>query len=330
MPFSTIAILFPGQMGASFAQSIRAVNPSIRLITAVAGRSQRTQDLARTSGFEDVGSYRAVLEQADVVLSVVVPDKAKELALDVAKEAQALSKDTVRTRFFVDLNAVSPGTVKEAAAAFDNLSIHVVDGGIFGGPATSTSTPPISLSGPKDTVEELHAFLNPLFLSNIRIIGGETSAVGQASALKLTFASLTKGLTGLAVSAALLAEEHGISEALQTQLQRSPLILKALQERVPEATAKVGFLLISPRSPLLTLSRTQAFRWVGEMEEISTAYADAGLPFAAQTFSGLAATQEFISKSKLGEEAIEENLEAVKKGRKIEDVVKILRESRGK
>jgi putative dehydrogenase len=239
MSLKTIAILAPGQMGASFATNIRAVNPSIRLVSDVSGRSKRTQKLAQVAGFEDLGSLRAVLEAADVVLSVVVPDKAAQLAQDVAVAAKELVKEgrPIRTRYFVDLNAVAPSTVVKAAEAFSSVpSIAFVDGGIFGGPSTAAYAPPISLSGPPEAVTSLRAFLDPLFLGQIRTVG---ERVGQASALKLAFASLTKGLNGLAANAALLAEEHGISDALQEQLKSWPFILKALQERVPSATAKV-------------------------------------------------------------------------------------------
>ncbi|GAA6044294.1 hypothetical protein JCM8097_008684 [Rhodosporidiobolus ruineniae] len=306
---STIAILQPGQMGASFALAFRSAAPHIRLLTALSGRSARTKRLAAAHGIEDLGSLPAVLREAEVVLSVVVPDKAQAFAEEVAAAARKLAQEgELKTRFFVDLNAVAPGTVKAAAAAFEGIDgVEVVDGSIFGGPATATSAPPIALSGPK--AEELNALLHPLFLGQTYVAGPR---VGQASALKLAFAGITKGLQGLVVNSALLADEHGVGEALQRQLGESrPDLLKVMQVFVPQATAK-------------------AFRWVGEMDEISTAYRAASLPSGAQVFAGLSATQALIARSSLGEEKIEENLEAVKRGRGIEEVVKALREQKEK
>ncbi|GAA5890092.1 hypothetical protein JCM6882_009224 [Rhodosporidiobolus microsporus] len=303
---NTIAVVAPGQMGASLALCIKQANPSIRLVTDASNRSSRTRQLAEQHGYEDLGSLDAVLSTAEVALSVLVPDKALEFAQQVAEQARIVHDEgRLKTRFFADLNAVAPSTVQRAAAAFEGLPISFVDGSILGGPAKKDFSPPIALSGPR--AEELNAFLHPLFLGRTKVVSDQ---IGGASALKMSFAALTKGLTGLAVNAALLAEKNGVTDALQEQLgEERPYILSVLQKMVPAATAK-------------------AFRWAGEMEEISAAYSDAGLPAAAQIYEGLAGTQNLIAKSKLGEEAIEDNLRAVQEGRTIADVVKVLNEGR--
>ncbi|BGP49505.1 hypothetical protein JCM10450v2_005396 [Rhodotorula kratochvilovae] len=303
---NTIAVLHPGQMGGSFALPIRQANSAIRLVTAVSQRSARTQELARSYGYEDVGTLEAVLQQSDVVLSVIVPDKAAHLAGEVAAAASSLVQrgERIRTRCFVDLNAVAPSTVQRAASAFADLPLEFVDGGIIGGPATASSAPLVALSGP--AAAEVDAFLHPLFLGRTKVVGAE---VGQASALKLAYASLAKGFSALALNAALLADIHGIAGALEEELAAShPNALWVMQNSVPKSTAK-------------------AFRWVGEMEEIATAFSDANLPFGAQTFQGIAATQQFVADNKtLGGEPIEHALEEVKKGRTVGDVVRLLQE----
>ncbi|GAA5821358.1 hypothetical protein JCM3770_006349 [Rhodotorula araucariae] len=301
----TVAVLYPGQMGGSFALPIRAANSAIRLVTASSQRSTRTQELARSYGYEDLGSLEAVLQQADIVLSVIVPGNAEQFAGEVAAAAASLLQrgETVRTRFFADLNAVAPSTVLRAAGAYAHLPLEFVDGGIIGGPATESTAPLIALSGP--AAGELDAFLGPLFLGRTKVVGAE---VGQASALKLAYASLSKGLNALALSAALLADRHGVSDALEEELAASqPRTLEVMRKGVPRNTAK-------------------AFRWVGEMEEIATAFSDANLPFGAQTFQGIAATQQFVADNgSLGPEPIEQALEEVKKGRTVQDVVRLLR-----
>ncbi|GAA5849372.1 hypothetical protein JCM8547_006528 [Rhodosporidiobolus lusitaniae] len=304
----TIAVLATGQMGSSFAACIRAANPSIRLLTDLSSRSSRTKRLAQEAGFSDVGSLDAVLQQADVLLSVLVPDQALSFAQEVGEKAKALSaQGRLRTRFFVDLNAVAPLTVQQAARAFEGLPLEFVDGSIIGGPASATYAPFIALSGPATAVAELNVFLHPLFLGSAKVVG---VTIGGASALKMSFASLTKGLLSLCTGAAVLAESYGVTQALQSQLEESrPAIYKVLTDEVPKNTAK-------------------AFRWVGEMQQIAQAYEGAGIPFGTRTFEGIAEVQRFVAESKLGDEPIEENLKAVKEGRTLEDVVRKLKEGK--
>lgn len=67
-----LAVLTPGQMGASFGNLIRQTAPQVRLVTAVSNRSSRTRRLAETSGFEDL-PLSTLLSQADIILSVLGP-----------------------------------------------------------------------------------------------------------------------------------------------------------------------------------------------------------------------------------------------------------------
>ncbi|GAA5949547.1 hypothetical protein JCM21900_000259 [Sporobolomyces salmonicolor] len=306
---NTIAVLTTGQMGSSFSACIKAANPSIRLVTDASKRSPRTQQLARDGSFEDLGSLEAVLSQADVVLSVVVPDKAVELAQEVAQQAKEMGDrgERIKTRFFADLNAIAPTTVQSVAALFTESPLRVVDGGIIGGPASSTSAPLIALSG--EGARELDDFLRPLFLGRTKVAGSE---VGQASALKLAYASTTKGFLGLVVNATLLADEYNVLQHLEEEFAASqPHTLKVLKNLIPRNTAK-------------------AFRWVGEMEEVSKAYGDAQLPFAATVFEGLAGTQQFIADNDvLGKEPIEEALKQIQEGKRTaEDVLRMLKEGK--
>ncbi|GAA5897414.1 hypothetical protein JCM5296_004156 [Sporobolomyces johnsonii] len=292
-------------MGSSFGACIKAANPSVRLVTDVSKRSPRTQQLARDGGFEDLGSLEAVLSQADVVLSVVVPDKAVELAQEVAQQAKEMGERRIKTRFFADLNAIAPTTVQSVAALFTDSPVQVVDGGIIGGPASSTSAPLVALSG--ERAQELDDFLRPLFLGRTKVVGSE---VGQASAMKLAYSSTTKGFLGLVVNATLLADEFNVLQHLEEEFAASqPHTLKVLKNMIPRNTAK-------------------AFRWVGEMEEISKAYGDAQLPFAATVFEGLAGTQQFIADNDvLGKEPIEEALRQIQEGKRtVEDVLRMLKE----
>ncbi|ORY69130.1 6-phosphogluconate dehydrogenase [Leucosporidium creatinivorum] len=297
---ASIAILASGQMGSSFAALLRTHSPSIRLITNLEGRSPRTVSLAREAGIEDVGSNEAVLKHSDLIFSILVPSQAVALGQSIASSAAELPPSSIRTKFYIDLNAIAPSTTQSISKLFAATSIAFVDGGVIGGPATPTTSPLIAISGPQ--AAELNESLSPFFSGRTKVVG--STDAGQASALKLSYASLSKGLTALATNASVFASEHGVLDVLVEELGASnPGALKVVQNSVPRATAK-------------------AFRWVGEMQEISTAFAEVGLAGGAKAFAGIAETYEFVAANdEVGKESIEEALE---KGRSHGEVVAAL------
>lgn len=232
-----IAILAPGQMGSSFSALFKHHSPSIRLITNLTGRSRRTAALAQDAGIEDLGSHEGVLESADIIFSILVPRQAFSLAESIVKSAEHLPASSIRTRFYVDLNAVAPSTSLEISKLFASTPIAFVDGGVIGGPATATTSPLIALSGP--LAGDLDRILSPLFAGRTKVVGNTNE--GQASALKLSYASLNKGMVALATTAGVLAAQHGVSDALEELLAESqPGYLKTLQNGVPRNMAKVS------------------------------------------------------------------------------------------
>lgn len=239
---ASIAILAPGQMGSSFAALFRTHSPSIRLITNLDGRSPRTVSLARDANIEDVGSDEEVLRQADLILSILVPSQAVALGQGIASSAAAISPTSLRAKFYIDLNAIAPSTTRSISKLFASTSIAFIDGGVIGGPATATTSPFIAISGPQ--AAELNESLSHIFAGRTKIVG-DTDA-GQASALKLSYASLSKGLTALATNASVFASEHGVLDALVEELgARNFGALQVIQNSVPRATAKVNRAFLS-------------------------------------------------------------------------------------
>jgi 3-hydroxyisobutyrate dehydrogenase-like beta-hydroxyacid dehydrogenase len=118
---------------------------------------------------------------------------------------------------------------------------------------------------------------------DVRVIGPQ---VGQASGLKMCYASLTKGLTALATEALTAGEALGLSEVLTGELWESQAELLGWFERQ------------IPRMP------PKAYRWVGEMEEIARTFADVGLP--PQMLDGAAAVYRLVEQTELGAEKPEE------------------------
>jgi 3-hydroxyisobutyrate dehydrogenase-like beta-hydroxyacid dehydrogenase len=259
---STIGVVSPGEMGTGVATRLRAAG--LPVVTALDGRSDRTRERASGAGLEDAGSLREVIRRADVLLSILPPGRALDLARAVGRDAGPL---------YVDCNAVSPATARAIAAAVGD---RFVDAGIIGGP----DAPRIYASGPH--AAELAAL--PL---DVRVLDGE---VGQASALKMCYASLTKGLTALITESMVAADENGVAGALREELADSQPQFLAGARRLGDMVPK-------------------AYRWVAEMEEIAATFAQVGL--TPSMLLGAADVYRLVEAANAGAEAPVDGLDAL-------------------
>ncbi len=258
----TIAIVSPGAMGAALGRGY--AESGARVVATVAGRSPRTRELAH--GLELLPSLEAVIAEADVVLSVVPPGQALAVAEQVGAIARALG---VRP-MVVDLNAVSPATMARVVQALDGLT--VVDGSISGGPPNEATTW-VYLSGPQaPTVAALH---HPRL--DVRVVDG---GVGAASAVKMSTASVYKGLSAILLQAVLSADAAGVLDTVLADLRR----------QFPEVLEDLPWSLAS--------SASKSQRFVAEMQEIAATQGAAGL--SPQLFLGVADVWTRIAETKLG------------------------------
>jgi 3-hydroxyisobutyrate dehydrogenase-like beta-hydroxyacid dehydrogenase len=246
-------------MGITVAASLATAGATV--VWASAGRSKATRARAEAAGLTDAGDLTAACRDTETVVSVCPPDAAVDLARDVAA--------TGFTGVYVDANAVAPSTVATIAAAVTERGGRFVDGGIVGPPASRPGTTRLYLSGVgADEVAALFS-AGPL---EARVVGPEP---GSASALKLCYAAYTKGSAALLLAIVALAEATGVAPALRAEWERSQPDLPAQAEGAARASAP------------------KAWRWVGEMEEIASTFAQADLPdgfhrAAADVFSRLA------------------------------------------
>ncbi len=120
-----------------------------------------------------------------------------------------------------------------------------MDGGIIGGPpAPGGKGPALYVSGP----EAARAAVLGDYGLDIRVLDGP---VGAASALKMSYAGITKGFTALGAVMALAATRGGSADALRRELADSqPALWGWLSRQMPRMPPK-------------------AYRWVAEMEEIA-------------------------------------------------------------
>lgn len=232
----TVAVVASGGMGA--AVGARLASRGGHVITTLAGRSAASVARAQEARMHDATPEE--LAGAAVFLSIVPPDQALPLAQSLAPALRAAQQKAI----YVDLNAVNPDTARAIARVIDETGAVFVDGGIIGPPPQATgSGPTFYLSGPS---ERASTVLSELGLAVKRLDGG----IGVASALKMSYAGITKGLIALAGCMLLAADRNGVGPDLLAELADSQApLLSRLGRAIPDMFPK-------------------AYRWIPEMREI--------------------------------------------------------------
>ncbi len=292
--FARVAVLFPGSMGGAVGAALAAGGS--RVGSVLEGRSDETRERAREAGISAWPDLDAALREADLVLSILPPSEATALARACA---ESMSRSGRRVPY-AECNAIAPETSREIAGILA-LGDDFIDGGIIGGPPQpGASGTRLYVSGPR--AEELLALDAPEQGMIVRSLGPE---VGRASAMKMSYAALTKGTMTLQAAVLMLARRHGLAEPFAEELQASQAA----------AWKRMGVLPFLP---------ADAGRWIGEMEEIARTFREAGLPggfhdAAADVYRAMAATpfaretRATVDRSRSLEEAIAAFLEAAQK-----------------
>ncbi|MFW5679381.1 MAG: DUF1932 domain-containing protein [Pseudomonadota bacterium] len=264
----TVGILSIGEMG----QGIGALlaRHGLEVVTSLEGRSGRTRGLAEAAGIRDVGSDAALVEAADLLLSVIVPSEARALAERLAPALASVATPPV----VVDCNAVAPATSAAVGAIVEAAGAPFVDGGIIGPPPVpDSSRTRLYVSG--GAVETVAALSD--FGLDVRVV---SERVGDASALKMCYAALNKGTAALMTQLLVAAARLGVAEALREELATSQAEpLQRMRRLVPDAVPK-------------------AFRWTGEMDEIAATFDAVGV--TGQSFAGAARTFAAVAATPLG------------------------------
>lgn len=139
---TTVAgIVSPGLMGRAIGTAL--VTAGHRVIVTTSGRSERTARLAAESGLEQVADLDGLVTEAGVVLSVVPPGEARSAARAIAEAAGRCGGSPL----LVDLNAVSPGTIRLIAETVATAGLELVDGSISGPPPQGDPHTRVYLSG---------------------------------------------------------------------------------------------------------------------------------------------------------------------------------------
>ena len=240
-PGHRVLLLHPGEMGLAIGTAL--LQSGHQVCWVAENRSEVTRARAKNAGFETVSTLPEAVANVDMVLSVCPPHAAKDQALAVAEAGYG--------GLYVDANAVAPDSVRQIDLIFAKSDTRLTDGGIVGPPPKRAGTTRLYLSGSDAEV------VAKLFAGSILEAVPVSKRLGDASAVKTAYAAWTKGTSALLLAIRAFARSEGVES---TQLAEWTKSQPGLADRdLSGAIAK-------------------AWRFVGEMNEISKAFSDDGLP----------------------------------------------------
>ena len=230
----TVAVVAQGAMGAGVGG--RLVERGLRVVTSLGGRSEDSAKRAKAAGMVAVSDQE--LARADYFLSILPPSD----ALALAEKMAALIGPSNHKPIYVDCNAVSPPTKIEIGHVIVRAGSPFVDAGIIGGPPKAGyDGPGIYASGPDaGRFGSLAEFGLVVHVMN--------GPIGAASAMKMSYAGITKGFTALGCMMMLAAARGGVAEGLRAELERSQPALLPWQPE-PPLSHQTASLILSPIRP---------------------------------------------------------------------------------
>jgi putative dehydrogenase len=257
----TVAVIAPGAMGAAVGR--RLTDKGLKVLTSLEGRSLETATRAKAAGMSAASDDE--IAASDFILSILPPGDALTLA---ERFMPALTKSNAKP-VYVDCNAINPKTVAKVAAVIAPTGSTFVDAGIIGPPpkpqaageAGAGTGTRFYASGP---AAQRVAVLRDYGL-DIRVLDGALSA---ASALKMSYAGITKGTQAIGAAMMLAAARQGSADDLLAELQLSQKEMFGWLKRQ------------------LGTMPPKAYRWVAEMQEIAGFVGDD--PAARDLYKGAA------------------------------------------
>ena len=244
-----VAVIAPGMMGAAVGK--RLIDSGLKVLTSLQGRSAETVARAKAAGM--LAASDEEIARADFILSILPPGDAVALAERFVPALKASNAKPV----YVDCNAINPKTVDKVVAAIAPTECPFVDAGIIG-------SPPAPLPKPLPPAGEGRLAGSPRFYASgpaaqrfaalrqygldVRVLNGALSA---ASALKMSYAGITKGTQAIGAAMMLAATRAGTADELFKELQSSQKEMLGWFRRA------------------LAAMPPKAYRWVAEMHEIA-------------------------------------------------------------
>jgi 3-hydroxyisobutyrate dehydrogenase-like beta-hydroxyacid dehydrogenase len=220
-PVTTVGVLYPGELGAALAGLLAA--QGARVVTTLQGRGAATARRARAAGIAVLDSLADVVRASDIVVSVVQPAAAAEVAAAYCGLARAAPPGAL----YVDLNSTGPELAAALAARVRACGCGFVDAAVNGLARNLAAGGTLFLSGPRaGEVARLVAGA-----MRVRVLG---DAPGRASAMKMSLSGLSKGLCALFAETALVAARRGmLDEVIEAYRTIYPGVMAVVDRMLP-------------------------------------------------------------------------------------------------
>jgi 3-hydroxyisobutyrate dehydrogenase-like beta-hydroxyacid dehydrogenase len=207
-------------MGASFGRLLAA--RGLRVVTSLTGRSDRTIQLSRDAGIVSLNSLAELVDESNVIVSLVSPAAAAEVA---GEFCTAVSRSP-SSLLYVDANSIGPELKLSVARQVARVNCDFVDAAINGLAKNLATSGTLFLSGAR-AAEVATLFGDAMRVS---VLGDQP---GQAATMKMLLGGLSKGLCALFLELALMAQRRAML----------PQMLEACATIYPGVTAVIDRML---------------------------------------------------------------------------------------
>ena len=233
-----LGLLHPGAMGAAIGACFQSAGHTVFWLPE--GRSAASIERAKRAALRACDTLDQLLSEVDLVISICPPDAADRL-IDSVIAANYSGR-------FMDANAVSPQRLLAMQERSQATKMTLVDGSIIGlpiWPEARRRQTTLHLSGPETAALAEALQGSPLKVNHV------SERLGDASALKMTFAAFSKGSAALTAEIQNVAQQYGVAEALAEQL---------------------GDITLAQWQNSLKATAVKAWRFSGEMQEIADTF----------------------------------------------------------
>jgi 3-hydroxyisobutyrate dehydrogenase-like beta-hydroxyacid dehydrogenase len=206
-----VAIIGFGEAGGIFAEDLDAERMKVSVFDILFNSNRRRQLMLRKAEACRVTAARNLqdcLRQAELVISAVTASS----ALDVAKASAPILGEG---QLFLDINSVSPGTKRKAAACVERRGARFVEAAVMSAVPKQRLQVPMLLGGPHAC--EAAECLKKIGM-NVAVLSDE---LGVASAVKMCRSIVIKGLEALVIESLFAARRYGAEDKVLESLAAS-------------------------------------------------------------------------------------------------------------
>ena len=204
-----ISLIGLGEVGTILATDLKNQNPSLDIVAFdKQSDSAVIRQRARDAGVNFALSVEDAVKNSQIMFSAVT-------AAEALKVAEAVAPHLAPGQFFLDLNSVSPNTKREAMALIEQAGGHYIDVAVMAPYPPARLKTPLLLGGTH--VYAISEWLNENgFNSKVH-----STAVGEASAIKMCRSVMIKGLEALTAECLSAARQYGVENEVLASLHAS-------------------------------------------------------------------------------------------------------------